>query len=69
MPSTGALSKSARKELHVFFVLDTSGSMVGAPIASLNRAVEETIEALKMLSESNGDAAQPKSGGTETCAA
>ena len=56
MPSTGALSKSARKELHVFFVLDTSGSMVGAPIASLNRAVEETIEALKMLSESNGDA-------------
>lgn len=56
MPSTGALSKSARKELHVFYVLDTSGSMYGASISALNHAVEETTEALKTLAESNGDA-------------
>lgn len=56
MPSTGALNKSARKELHVFFVLDTSGSMEGASISALNHAVEETTEALKTLAESNGDA-------------
>lgn len=56
MPSTGALGKSARKELHVFYVLDTSGSMYGASISALNHAVEETTEALKTLAQSNGDA-------------
>ena len=56
MPSTGPLGKSARKELHVFYVLDTSGSMYGASISALNHAVEETTEALKTLAQSNGDA-------------
>lgn len=30
MPSTNSLTESPRKELHVFYVLDTSGSMEGA---------------------------------------
>ena len=46
----------ARRELTIFYVLDTSGSMTGAPIGKLNRAMNETIEALKSLAKSNADA-------------
>lgn len=56
MPSTDNLTESPRKELHVFYVLDTSKSMEGAPISALNHAMEETTEALKTLAKSNGDA-------------
>ena len=56
MPSINDLKETARKELHVFYVLDTSGSMDGASISALNHAVEETTEALKTLAKSNGDA-------------
>lgn len=45
-----------RKELHVFYVLDTSGSMEGTKISTLNHAMEETIEALKTLAKGHGDA-------------
>lgn len=45
-----------RKELHVFYVLDTSGSMTGTKISTLNHAMEETTEALKTLAKSNADA-------------
>lgn len=45
-----------RKELHVFYVLDTSGSMEGTKISTLNHAMEETIEALRTLAKSNADA-------------
>ena len=56
MPSTDNLTESPRKELHVFYVLDTSKSMEGAPISALNHAMEETTEALKTLAKNNGDA-------------
>lgn len=56
MPSTNNLTQSPRKELHVFYVLDTSGSMEGAKISALNHAMEECTEALKTLAKSNGDA-------------
>lgn len=56
MPSIDSLTESPRKELHVFYVLDTSGSMEGTKISSLNHAMEETIEALKTLAKSNADA-------------
>lgn len=45
-----------RKELHVFYILDTSGSMDGAKISALNHAMEETIEALREQAKSNADA-------------
>lgn len=56
MPRINNLSESPRKELHVFYVLDTSGSMEGAKISALNHAMEECTEALKTLARSNGDA-------------
>jgi uncharacterized protein YegL len=56
MPSVGELTEAPRKDLHVFYVLDTSGSMEGAKISALNHAMEECTEALKTLAHSNGDA-------------
>lgn len=56
MPNTDKLTESPRKELHVFYILDTSGSMEGAKISALNHAMEESTEALKTLAKSNGDA-------------
>lgn len=56
MPSINSLTESPRKELHVFYVLDTSGSMEGVKISALNHAMEECTEALKTLAKSNGDA-------------
>lgn len=56
MPDRRELGPTTRKELHVFYVLDTSGSMVGDRISALNHAMEETIEALKTVAKSNGDA-------------
>jgi len=56
MPRINNLSESPRKELHVFYVLDTSGSMEGAKISALNHAMEECTAALKTLARSNGDA-------------
>lgn len=46
----------ARKTMVLFFVVDTSGSMIGSKIGTLNSAVEETIPELKDLSSSNADA-------------
>lgn len=56
MPSTNKLTESPRKELHVFYVLDTSGSMEGAKISTLNHTMEECTEALRTLAKTNGDA-------------
>jgi len=56
MPNIGELEEAPRKDLHVFYVLDTSGSMDGTKIAQLNRAMEECCEALATLAKSNGDA-------------
>ncbi len=56
MPDINSLTESPRKELHVFYVLDTSGSMEGAKISALNHAMEECTEALKTIAKTNGDA-------------
>jgi uncharacterized protein YegL len=46
----------ARRTMVLFFVVDTSGSMSGAKIGSLNDAIRETIPDLKELSATNADA-------------
>lgn len=38
---------TTKKELHVFYVLDTSGSMLGAPIGALNDGMRSTVEELR----------------------
>ena len=45
-----------RRELHVFYVLDTSGSMRGSAISTLNRAVNNCLTVLKREAHDNGDA-------------
>lgn len=49
--------KIARRTMVLFFLVDTSGSMYGEKIGSLNDAMFETIPDLKDLSSSNPDAA------------
>lgn len=50
------LVEVARKELHIFYILDTSGSMQGTPIAKLNKAMGETVDALRGVAKKNADA-------------
>lgn len=47
MPDIGAIPEIPRRTLHIFYVLDTSGSMGGKPINQLNMGIEETIRVLK----------------------
>lgn len=56
MPNINELTDMPRKDLHIFYVLDTSGSMEGANISALNHAMEETTEDLRTLAKKNGDA-------------
>lgn len=56
MPTIADMTGMPRKDLHIFYILDTSGSMEGAKISALNHAMDETIEALRTLSKKNGDA-------------
>lgn len=56
MPGINEFEGTARRELTVFYVLDTSGSMEGAPISTLNKAMEETVEVLRDQAKSNADA-------------
>lgn len=44
-----------RKTLTVFFLIDTSGSMAGGKISSLNVAIRDTLPMLKQLSKDNTD--------------
>lgn len=46
-----------KKELHVFYILDNSGSMEGAPIAALNDAMRDTVKELAEISRTSADAA------------
>lgn len=46
----------ARRTMVLFFVVDTSGSMSGSKIGTVNAAVEEIVPELKEISESNADA-------------
>lgn len=57
MPQISERTGMPRKELTVFYVLDTSGSMGSdGKITALNCAMEESIVALTDLAKSNGDA-------------
>lgn len=49
--------KIARRTMVLFFVVDTSGSMMGDKIGSVNDAIRETVPDLRDLSSSNPDAA------------
>ncbi len=56
MPNISEMSGAPRRELHVFYVLDTSGSMEGLRIATLNRAMTETVTVLQEQALRNADA-------------
>lgn len=44
-----------RRTMVLFFVVDTSGSMSGAKIGTVNSAIEEVVPDLKEISEENAD--------------
>ena len=46
----------ARRTMVLFFVVDTSGSMEGSKIGTLNQAIEDVIPEIKDISENNADA-------------
>lgn len=52
--TTDKLEGTVKKELHIFYVLDTSGSMTGAPIGALNDAMRATV---KELNKKDGEKA------------
>lgn len=56
MPNINETVEVARKVLPIIYVLDTSGSMSGERIASVNEAMHDTIDVLKEVSENNPDA-------------
>lgn len=56
MPNILETEEMARKVLPIIYVIDTSGSMKGDKIASLNEAMHETVEVLKEVSNTNPDA-------------
>lgn len=45
-----------KKLLPIIFVIDTSGSMSGTYIASVNEAMKDTLDTLKAVAEENADA-------------
>ena len=49
------VDKLPRKTLTVFFLIDTSGSMAGGKISSLNVAIRETLPMLSQISSENTD--------------
>lgn len=56
MPSMVNQNAIMKPELILFYVLDTSGSMRGEPITRLNRAMIETIEAVRDEAPHNREA-------------
>ncbi len=56
MPKMENTEVFARRVLPIIYVLDTSGSMSGENIASVNEAMNETMEVLKDVSAKNPDA-------------
>lgn len=49
------VDKLPRRSLTVFFLIDTSGSMAGGKISSLNVAIRDTLPMLKQISSENTD--------------
>ena len=56
MPDINELDVIPRRILNVFYVLDTSGSMSGSPIATVNSAMAETLDVLRKVAKNNADA-------------
>lgn len=56
MPERDRMESTPRRDLHVFYVLDTSGSMEGKPIQILNQEMLETVRVLNKVAKRNGDA-------------
>ena len=56
MPELENLAPMPRKVMTLFYVVDTSGSMHGSKIQSVNAAMEETMAQLDAISKSNDDA-------------
>lgn len=50
-------TETARRTMTLFFVIDTSGSMSGMKIGTVNTAIQEVIPKIKDISEENADAA------------
>lgn len=48
--------KVSRRSMTLFFVIDTSGSMSGKKIGTVNTAIQEVIPKIKDISEDNADA-------------
>lgn len=46
----------ARRTMTIFFVVDTSGSMEGAKMGTLNVAIEEALPEIRSISSENADA-------------
>ena len=46
----------ARRTMVLFFMVDTSGSMEGSKIGTLNAAIEDVIPEIRSISEENADA-------------
>ena len=55
MPLTDKI-EIPRRTMVLFFAIDTSGSMHGSKIGSVNTAIEEVIPAIKEVSDENADA-------------
>lgn len=57
MPITSISTEEVtRRTMNLFFLVDTSGSMAGRKIATLNQAVREALPIIKEISEENADA-------------
>lgn len=56
MAGTGEQGGIPRKILPIFYILDTSGSMKGAPITALNDAFRTTLPVLKDVADSENGA-------------
>lgn len=56
MSAFDVVDEVPRKVLTLFYLVDTSGSMAGAKIASLNTAIQETMPIIDEISEQNADA-------------
>ncbi len=56
MPNPLRMRGAQRPDLHVFYVLDTSGSMTGNPIGVLNQAMDSTVDALSQVAAHNSNA-------------
>jgi uncharacterized protein YegL len=53
MPDSGKTEKIARKLLPIIYVIDTSGSMTGDRISSVNEAMHDAVGIMREISDNN----------------